>query len=338
MPSGATDFRPVCGCFLSIFINFMLKRALFKKAMRASVIRLKSRLDGVVFALLLSYMFWGSQLLLRCGDIESNPGPPPDTRQSRLSCAGGSMGKLIAGDKGADAGGAKKQPTNADIMGSLLDLTSRMETNFRRVDSKCDEVKDEMQQLRQEYSELKDEVKDLREEVSQLKERNDFLERTNVDLHEACNSLSRKTDDLENRSKRNNLIFFGLGRSDNETNEDCENILQDLFTDTLELAEDVELDRAHRLNSDKNSPIIARCVKYKQKQMVLKARGKLKGSDVFVSEDFSKRVRDVRKRLTPHLKTCKREGKQATIVYDYLLVDGRRYVVNENDDLVAFER
>jgi hypothetical protein len=72
--------------------------------------------------------------------------------------------------------------------------------------------------------------------------------------------------------------------------------------------------------------------------MVLKARAKLKGSDVFVGEDFSKRVRDIRKKLTPHLKKAKEEGKKATIVYDYLLVDSKRYTVNESDELLLIER
>jgi cell division protein FtsB len=233
MPSATTDFRSICGCFEVVFMNFMLKRALYNKAMRVNVLRLKTRLDGVVLSLLLSYMFWGSQLLLRCGDVESNPGPPPDTRQSRLSAAGGSGLKLAVGDKQPNPDGAKKQPTNADIMSSLQDLTSRMERNFNHVDSKFDEMREEVHQLRQEYSALKDEVKDLRDEVSELRDRNNFLEQENSDLNNRCDLISRKTDDLEDRSKRNNLIFYGLDRQDKETNEECENMLKDLFKEEL---------------------------------------------------------------------------------------------------------
>ncbi|KAL8578828.1 hypothetical protein ACOMHN_022121 [Nucella lapillus] len=59
--------------------------------MRVNIVSLKRRRDGVVFGCTLTYLFWGS-LLLRCGDVETNPGPTYADRKLRqlsLSSTGG---------------------------------------------------------------------------------------------------------------------------------------------------------------------------------------------------------------------------------------------------------
>ena len=78
-------------------------------------------------------------------------------------------------------------------------------------------------------------------------------------------------------------------------------MLKDLKTDKLELTDDIVFDRFHRLNSKPNSPVIVRCVSFKDKVKRLKVKGKLQGSQIFISEDFSARVRKIRRRLTSHL-------------------------------------
>eukprot|EP00745_Piridium_sociabile_P038347 TRINITY_DN699_c0_g1_i12.p1 TRINITY_DN699_c0_g1~~TRINITY_DN699_c0_g1_i12.p1 ORF type:complete len:280 (-),score=67.35 TRINITY_DN699_c0_g1_i12:640-1356(-) len=232
-----------------------------------------------------------------------------------------------------------------------------------KFDTKFEEVKQEFNALREDNVSLKEELRGLREEVSGLRQQNQDLQRKNDHLAEKLDYLDRKVDDLEGRSKRNNLVFYGVARRENETNSDCEDILKDLFTDKLELARDVEMDRVHRVSSRPDSPIVARCVFYKQKVDILKAKTKLKGTNIFVGEDFSTKVRDLRKRLTPHLKRARGDGKRAslltvlkrargdgkpplwcttissltgnaTMVYNHLLIDGKRFTVDSADRLI----
>ena len=89
MPSAALDFRAVFGCFLPVFINFMVKRAKLKAAMKIAIVSLKTRVDGVMLGLFLVYLFWGS-LLLQCGDVDLKPGPKhkDSMRQTRLTSGG----------------------------------------------------------------------------------------------------------------------------------------------------------------------------------------------------------------------------------------------------------
>ena len=83
--------------------------------------------------------------------------------------------------------------------------------------------------------------------------------------------IERKTDDLECRSKRNNLIIYGLPRVENETWQECEDVVQELLTDTLETHESPQFDRVHRLSAKPNSFIVARCTFYKDNETIKKA-------------------------------------------------------------------
>ena len=111
----------------------------------------------------------------------------------------------------------------------------------------------------------------------------------------------------------------------------------DLITDKLELADDIVFDRAHCLNSKPNSPVTARCVFFKDKVEILKAKCKLQGSHIFIGEDFSARVREIRRRLTPHLKVKWNEGCRVSIMFDRLLVDGKWYSVDDGNKLMEIK-
>ncbi|KAL8590131.1 hypothetical protein ACOMHN_010326 [Nucella lapillus] len=74
MPEAALVFRVRCGSFHPVYLSFMAKRARRKVAMRNYVITLRTRLTGVMAGLVLSVFFY-SDLILRCGDVELNPGP-----------------------------------------------------------------------------------------------------------------------------------------------------------------------------------------------------------------------------------------------------------------------
>ncbi|KAK7101559.1 hypothetical protein V1264_019923 [Littorina saxatilis] len=138
--------------------------------------------------------------------------------------------------------------------------------------------------------------------------------------------MERKADDLENRSNRNNFILYGLERNEGETSEDCEGILQDLITDKLEMAGDIVFDRVHRLNGKADSPLIARCASYKvDKLQILRAKRKLHGSQISIGDDFSRRVREIRRNLVPRLKQARDEQKKATLTFDHLYIEGKKF-------------
>lgn len=95
-------------------------------------------------------------------------------------------------------------------------------------------------------------------------------------------SLSAKVDNLENQSRRCNLVFYGVNESDNpERNADSERKILELCESKLGL-QNLSIGRAmHRLGrfqSGKNRPLIASFTSYKEKQLILENARKLKNS------------------------------------------------------------
>ena len=327
MPVDSLHFRAHCGQFLSTFLYFMTKRAGNARKMWIRVISVRCRMQGVMVGLIIAVFFSGGDLLQRCGDVEMNPGPPKpnNTMQTRLNSWNRSNS---AADRHSTAENTSTPTSRKDITVTEPELTLKdVMAVLTSVHSKVDELKTDMKEIKESYDSMKSDVEDMKEAMAELATENTYLKTQLGDL-------ARKTDDLECRSKRNNIILHGLPRSDDETPQDCEDTVRELLTDKLEMAEDVQFDRVHRLSGKPNSPIVARCSFYKHREKILKERNKLKGSNIFIGEDFSLRVREIRKKLIPHLKTARNQGKRATMVYDHLLIDGRKLFLDKNDELI----
>eukprot|EP00745_Piridium_sociabile_P031832 TRINITY_DN52944_c0_g1_i1.p1 TRINITY_DN52944_c0_g1~~TRINITY_DN52944_c0_g1_i1.p1 ORF type:complete len:332 (+),score=60.19 TRINITY_DN52944_c0_g1_i1:166-1161(+) len=328
MPAEPLTFRPKCGCFVSIFLNFMCRRAKNKIVIRT--LRMRNMQAGVVVGLLLVQFFYGD-LLQRCGDIESNPGPiegkkdkSDNLRQTRLQRVSQSGGASTSPSHHAADSVSKGQPSLSDILETInsmnVSLNKKMDDVNDNLNRKLDDVMGEVNLLRGQYAELQEEVGQLRGEMDSLRQENQ--------------DLAKKMDDLQGRSKRNNIIVYGMVKLENETSATCEGVLNDMLTDKLEMSESVQFDRVHRINSRPDSPVIACCTFFRQKQAILKAKRKLQGTDLFIGEDFTERVRGVRKRLIPHLRKARADGKRATLVFDHLVIESVKFGLDNRNNLV----
>ena len=152
-----------------------------------------------------------------------------------------------------------------------------------------------------------------------------------LDSLEKRQILNRKIDDLESRSKRNNVVIWGLKEG---AEKDCgsveEFLLDELFSKHMGL-ENIEVMRAHRTkinqaaanaSASQPRPIHVYLLRYPDKGRILKAAtNTLKdnpfyGSQIFISDDVSKSVRNARAKLRrDHLKQLKeREGVQFAFI------------------------
>ena len=327
MPACPLSFRAVCGRFVPVFVNFMYKRVVLYRQSRVNTVKLGSlRLSfAVVFII--------ATLLIRSGDVELNPGPRHNEgRQSRLQSSGTRRRSADNSSTPAPdtAETLEQEPSLKDVMA----LLTGMRTDF---DRRFDTINEHFDTLNNSVSGLREEMTQLAQEVEEVRTENEHLKADNHELKNRLGEAEAKLDDLEGRSKRNNLIFTGLKKqtdSDFESWDDCEKLVTDLIHNKLKISDDMEFDRVHRLRRDENSPIIARFASFKDKQKVLKAKRKLSetenGNTIFIGEDFSKRVRETRKKLVPFLKEAKKDkDKRATMVYDHLVINGKKFYYDE---------
>lgn len=329
MPTTATQHRATTGAFVPTLIALLACRAeKFKQRFRlCRPLVLRTPGVGILMGLMLAHFSFGI-LLLRCGDVEANPGPKK-TVQSTLTSGKGadtsrrdSVTMTTAGGKDAAAEG---DISLRDVMNGLQAINSRMESLDSKFDTKLDGLRQEMTDN---FENMKKEMLELRGEVESLKKENTILRQENEGLRSHMFFLDKKVDALENRSRRSNLLFYGLPASPNETPDQCEKVVRDLLETKMGLS-NIGMERVHRLNNKPNSPAVVCFSSYKTKVKILKEKKeKLKDSDVFIGEDFSSNVREIRKKLLVHLKEAKKENKKASLVFDHLVIEGKKFFLS----------
>ena len=171
--------------------------------------------------------------------------------------------------------------------------------------------------LNKEIGELKNTCSFLTEETTVLKghiKTHDISIKSNSKKND---ELKTKSIDLEDRSRRNNLVFFNIPENNDQGNgfEDCEGMILKILEDKkyFDSSYNLQINRAHRLgrkNANTNArprPIIVRFTYFKDKQFIIQNGRRFKDSIVNVSEDYSKATIFEHSELRKHAK----EAKQA---------------------------
>lgn len=70
--------------------------------------------------------------------------------------------------------------------------------------------------------------------------------------------------------------------------------------------------------------MIVRLFRYKGKQTILSKVNNLKGTNIYMNEDFTDAVRQKRKELLPEMRADRARGEWAYLKYDKLVVKPRR--------------
>ncbi|XP_070549919.1 uncharacterized protein [Ptychodera flava] len=184
--------------------------------------------------------------------------------------------------------------------------------------------------LNRKIDELNEEVLKLAGQAKESDERIACLEAENRRLNDEIDKLETELDKQQGQTKRENLLFHGLEQNDNETWEETEEIVKEFIKSNLNIDEDVDIERAHRITTSraKPQPVIAKFSRYKDKVKVMKQARVLKNTldtSVRVGEDFTERVREKRRKLWPTMNQALTDGKRATMRYDKLIIEGEVY-------------
>ena len=136
------------------------------------------------------------------------------------------------------------------------------------------------------------------------------LERRVGDLDNDNRALREELDKMEQYSRRNCLAVHCIPES--ETKEDCSDALLHVFNGKLNVSVAPHcIDRSHRLgrfqpSSNKPRPVIVKFVSYVTRRQVFSAKRRLKGTNIVVTENLTKRRSDLlnRTRAQPDVKAA----------------------------------
>ncbi|XP_053385832.1 uncharacterized protein LOC128550585 [Mercenaria mercenaria] len=146
--------------------------------------------------------------------------------------------------------------------------------------------------------------------------------------------LCEELTDVQARSMRDNLLFFGFAEEksiEGRKSEDCRGKVLTLCRDTLAMddVDSIKLPRVHRIGkytAGKVRPIVPNFLYTPDKVAVKQAAfERLKDNDYRVSDQYPRAIQEKRRQLIPDLKKARADGYDAIISYDKLLIRGRKF-------------
>ena len=178
--------------------------------------------------------------------------------------------------------------------------------------------KSEIASLQRENQEKDIAINSLTDRLSQL----EAATQTNP-----ATSLLDRLDGLEDHSRRNNIKIEGLPEADGGENwEQTAACVSKLIKDKLEISEEVLIERAHRVgqrSSQKPRSVIAKFLRFKDREAILKNSRKLKGTNIYVNEDLCEASRAKRREQLPKLREARSLGKIAYFSHTKLIIKDR---------------
>ena len=215
-------------------------------------------------------------MLIVHGDIELNPGP--NNRSDNLATK-------------EDISDLKKQ------MQDILDGINSLNSKWEAFEFRINELEDKIQKQDVTINENKQSICAINYDVEEYKETVNKLSETKKTIQ----NMQTRADEAEDRAKRNNLIFAGIEESDSESWYDTETKLIGFIKNTLLVTADITFERVHRIGKKGTTAtprlIVAMFSTFKDREQVKRSAHKLKGSNIYITEDFSKGTREIRKML-----------------------------------------
>lgn len=227
---------------------------------------------------------------------------------------------LLSGDVELNPGPSIEQQLSA-IMTSQKALASSLKTIEQRLEESASSTNLRLVAIEQR-------IETLALSAGKLEQ----CEATIDNLKGQVSALSDKVDDLENRSRRNNLIVYGTQEEVNETAVSMRKaVIEDLFEAQLGVAVN-SIERLHRLGrkmTNRSRPVIIKFFDYNEKMKLMKNAFKLKGTRISLSEDYSRKVQMIRKQLWQTVRDTRTPDDKVFLRYDKLIV---------NDDVYAWDQ
>lgn len=233
-------------------------------------------------------------LLILAGDVETNPGP-----NDKLEKLQSTLDKLVQNTE-------SYQKENTEKLNAITSGISNLRERVTVLENK---VVDQ--------SRWQDDVSSMKHDV--------------VSIGNNLSAVIGHVDALDNRLRRNNLIFKGIPEERGETWDRTEQIVTE-FVKTFLKVDAGEIERAHRIGRKQdgfNRMIVVKFQNYKNKQEILSKAPSLKNVQspkVWIDEDFSPYIQEARKKLRDFAKPHREAQKKVRFTFDKLFIDDRTYI------------
>ena len=182
-------------------------------------------------------------------------------------------------------------------------------------------------------------------EIMTANERN-HLNAVAQEVCERMDELDGMYDDMQDRvfeidkNRKNNLVFYGVKGKEGDQDE-CEQTIKHIMNVQMQVTREIPLTKVIRLWNGPSfrgvKPILVSFQLYKDKEEILRKNSMLlKGTNIYVTEDFSRKVRKHREALLKYAREIrsKQPHLKCSLQYDRLMVENDIYLYNEVEERV----
>ena len=223
---------------------------------------------------------------------------------------------------------------------SLAGLATKLQSIQKTMSDMCHKLV-KLDSIEQLVSNTQATIENLTSSVDQVRVLSQTAMQEVTKCNQAIQLLSCKTKEIdilkekliqgECYSRRDNLIFEGIRE---QVHEDCESKIMDILVTTLKITDArtrIKFTRVHRLGGqmqNKTRPVIVKFHFFKDRQEVWSLRRKLKGTDIWMSEDFPVEIRNRRQVLQPiYQEALRSPDVRASLVADKLFLNKQMYTI-----------
>uniref|UniRef100_A0A147BGB8 Putative myosin light chain kinase n=1 Tax=Ixodes ricinus TaxID=34613 RepID=A0A147BGB8_IXORI len=230
---------------------------------------------------------------------------------------------ILAGDVEENPG-----PITQEMFNDMIRTQKEILAKITEVQVKQTSSEESMLQMQNRLLAIEKKLESVRETENRLAKLENFVSGYDVEM----NTLVKQIDDLENRSRRNNLIVRGIKEEASENEDVLMRKINNEVFDTILNQKLNSIQRIHRLGkkmTGRDRPVILTVADFKEKMAIMKNCVKLKGTKISINEDYSKRVVELRKNLWNSTAEERKNGAKVNLVFDKLWLNNVLYAWNE---------
>lgn len=202
---------------------------------------------------------------------------------------------------------------------SMQTILEEMRNMNEKMNQRLDKNKDEMKQCmyegfeqqRQEINVLKQEIKEIKE-INKMKEEEWKNEKEQIMEHIA--KLENQIEYLEKKEKRNNIVIKNMQIKNGNVKEEVGKFIKEY------IGVDANITEAERINY---RTIKAKIQDAEQKEIIMKAKSKLKDTKIFIESELTRNEMSIQKQLYERAKDEREKGATVKIGYKRLSINGR---------------
>ncbi|XP_073228571.1 uncharacterized protein [Porites lutea] len=225
------------------------------------------------------------------------------------------------------------------ILGELkkLEKLDAIEATLKDLTSRLGNVESTIDKMKEDARSVESSIKGMDKSLAYLNKEVEELRGTVEDKDKQIEYLHTQHLYLESYSRRENLKFFGIPENEASTSQGKDavgtiDVLCEFLHNVLGFRDpkrNMEFQRVHRIGKSvrgKPRPILARFLRYQDRETVLRAGFELKGTEYMILQDFPQEIIERRRNQMPQLKEAKKRGQKVSFSKsepDKLFIDGK---------------